>query len=162
MTVELCRAADSFSDWNGLLRLLTESFAFMEGRIDPPSSVLRLTARLIAAKATEEALFVATEESELVGCVFARRQADCVYVSKLAVRKDRQRRGIGRRLMQAVEEHARESGQLTLELQTRIELTENHDAFAAMGYVKVSEHAHEGYERPTFVTLRKRLAPSRG
>jgi hypothetical protein len=26
-----------------------------------------------------------------------------------------------------------------------------------MGYVKAAEHAHEGYDHPTFITMRKQL-----
>lgn len=150
---------DRFSDWAELLGLLRESFAFMEGRIDPPSSVLRLTPGSLALKAQEEHLFVARDEGELVGCVFASPRGGSLYMSKLAVRPDRQRCGIGRRLMEAVEKHARERGYPNLELETRIELSENHDTFAAMGFSRVAENAHEGYDRPTFVTMRKSLLP---
>ncbi len=60
--------------------------------------------------------------------------------------------------MQAAEDCARQTGHAVLELETRIELTENHDTFAALGFVKTGEHAHDGYDRPTFITMRKRLA----
>ena len=43
------------------------------------------------------------------------------------------------------------------ELDTRIELTENHATFAALGFTKIAERAHDGYERPTFITMRKTL-----
>lgn len=156
--VEVARPPAAFSDWPGLLLLLQGAFAAMEGRIDPPSSVARLTPAALAAKAGDEALFVAMDERELVGCVFAARRHDALYVSKLAVRPDRQGTGIGRCLMQAVERHALAVGVPSLELDTRVELTENHAAFAALGYVRTGEHAHPGYDRPTFVTMRKRLA----
>jgi GNAT superfamily N-acetyltransferase len=157
MAVQIARAAETFSEWSDLLRLLQDAFASMEGRIDPPSSVRGLTSTSIATKSREEALFLATDEDELLGCVFARPLNDAVYVSKLAVRPSRQVKGIGRRLMEAVEEHARHIGVRNLELDTRIELTENHATFAAMGFVKTAERAHEGYERPTFITMRKQL-----
>jgi GNAT superfamily N-acetyltransferase len=157
MAVQIARAAETFSEWSDLLRLLQDAFASMEGRIDPPSSVRGLTSTSIATKSREEALFLATDEDELLGCVFARPLNDAVYVSKLAVRPSRQAKGIGRRLMEAVEEHARHIGVRNLELDTRIELTENHATFAAMGFVKTAERAHEGYERPTFITMRKQL-----
>ena len=92
MTIRVAPANDQFSDWNGLLRLLQEAFAYMEKRIDPPSSLLRLTPTAIAEKSREETLFLATDESELVGCVFAKEQGDSLYVGKLAVRRDRQTR----------------------------------------------------------------------
>ena len=60
-----------------------------------------------------------------------------------------QGKGIGRRLMDAAEKHARDARLPYLELDTRIELVENHKAFAAMGFVSAAERAHAGYDRPT-------------
>ena len=57
----------------------------------------------------------------------------------------------------SVREHARSVGLRGSRFDTRIELTENHATFAAMGFVRSGEHCHEGYDRPTFVTMRKRL-----
>jgi len=161
MDVRVARAPETFSDWTGLLQVLQGAFAFMTDRIDPPSSVHRLTPTSIVRKSQEETLFLALDDDEVVGCVFATPRGDSLYVSKLAVRKDRQRTGIGRHLMGAVEEHARGTGLSYLELETRIELTENHEAFSSLGFIKIGEHAHEGYEHPTFITMRKELEPSR-
>lgn len=157
MAVRIALADDDFSDWPELLHLVQDAFAYMEGRIDPPSSVHGLTPTSIATKSQEEALFLATDDEELVGCVFARPRADSLYVSKLAVRPERQGNDIGRRLMQAVEDHARSIGIRTVELDTRIELIENHRTFVALGYLKTAEQAHEGFDHPTFITMRKLL-----
>lgn len=102
-------------------------------------------------------MFLAVEDGELVGCVFAKPQPGSLYVGKLAVWPHRQGRGIGRRLMQAAEDFGRQTGHASLELDTRIELTENHEAFAALGFVKTAEHAHAGYDHTTFITMRKPL-----
>lgn len=158
MTVEIRRAPREFCDWGLLLELLHAAFAYQSGRIDPPSSVHGLDAEALAGKAKDEHLFLAVEDGEVVGCVFARSQVGSLYVGKLAVWPHRQGQGIGRRLMQAAEDCARQTGHAVLELETRIELTENHDTFAALGFVKTGEHAHDGYDRPTFITMRKRLA----
>ena len=154
------RAAGDYSNWVELLQLLQDAFAPQEHRIDPPSSVSRLTPAALAAKSRDETLFLARDHDELIGCVFARPQGDALYVGKLAVRHDRQHRGVGRRLMAAIEAHARAVGVRQLELVTRIELTENHETFAALGFVKSGEHAHEGYDRPTFISMRKALPPT--
>lgn len=45
-----------------------------------------------------------------------------------------------------------------LELETRIELLENHATFAALGFVRVTESAHPGFSRPTSITMRKPVA----
>lgn len=140
-------------------RLILEAFAYMEGRIGPPSSALRLTPESMAADAANGALFLAELDRELVGCVFARPKGDALYLGKLAVRGGLQGRGVGRALVAAAADLARALGLKALELQTRIELVENHAAFARMGFVKTRETAHPGYDRPTSVTMRAALRP---
>ena len=102
--------------------------------------------------------FVALDGDRIVGCVFALERADDFYVGKLAVDPDRQGQGIGRRLMRAVELLALNCGKLALELQTRIELTANHAAFARLGFHETGRTAHEGYARPTSISVRKALS----
>lgn len=158
MTVEITQPPKDFDDWVGLLALLQRAFAYQAPRIDPPSSVDKLDARGLASKAKEEQLFLAFEGRQVIGCIFARIEADCVYVGKHAVLPGRQKQGLGRKLMQAAEAFAIRVGRNALELETRIELVENHEAFKAMGFTKVAEHAHAGYDRPTFISMRKALA----
>ncbi len=160
MTVTVTRAAADFDHWTDLLALLHAAFAYQHDRIDPPSSLLAFEAASLAAKARAETLFLAHDGDDLVGCLFARPKGDALYVGKFAVAPGRQGRGIGASLMRAVERHAAERGIAVLELDTRIELADNHATFGAMGFVKVSESAHPGYDRPTFITMRKTLASS--
>jgi N-acetylglutamate synthase-like GNAT family acetyltransferase len=126
----------------------------MDGRIDPPSSALRLTPQSMAADAADGALLLAGVGSTLIGCVFVRPKQDALYVGKLAVRPDLHGNGIGKALVDATRAEARALGLEALELQIRIELTENHAAFARMGFVKTAETAHPGYARPTSITMR--------
>jgi GNAT superfamily N-acetyltransferase len=151
------RTAQGFADWPSLLALLHRSFAFMEGRIDPPSSLHRLDAAALAAKAGAERCFVAFRGDRLAGCVFCDPRADCLYVGKLAVEPALQGQGIGRTLMARAEAEARALGLPAVELQTRVELVENHRTFERLGFVRTGETAHPGYHRPTSVTMRKVL-----
>jgi ribosomal protein S18 acetylase RimI-like enzyme len=151
------RAAKDFRKWDLVLELLRAAFAYQECRINPPSSVNLLDAKSLAEKSSQEHLFLATSASELAGCVFARDRPPLLHVSKLAVWPQMQGRGIGRRLMSAIEDFARESGRTVLELETRIELTENHRTFEALGYRKVAEHAHDGFDRPTYIRMQRVL-----
>lgn len=151
------RPTDGFDDWRALLALLHRAFAFMEGRIDPPSSLHRLTAAGLAAKAATERCFLALRDGRLAGCIFCKPCADCLYIGKLAVEPSLHGQGIGRALVAAAEDEARARGLPALELQTRIELVENHAAFARMGFVKTGESAHAGYDQPTSITMRKTL-----
>jgi ribosomal protein S18 acetylase RimI-like enzyme len=155
--ISVQRASHDFRDWDGLLQLLRAAFAYQEHRIDPPSSVYRLDARSLEEKSSQEHLFLASVASELAGCVFVDEQPRLLHVSKLAVWPQLQGRGIGRHLMRAVEVFARETGRTVLELETRVELTENHRTFESLGFSKVSEHAHGGYDHPTYIRMRRSL-----
>jgi GNAT superfamily N-acetyltransferase len=158
MTVTISQAPADFSRWHELLQLLHAAFAYQHSRIDPPSSLLKFNVESLAAKASEEALFIAVDSDELVGCGFATPKGKAMYVGKFAVLPQRQGHGIGARLLREMELFAQRQGIEFLELETRIELNENHAAFRALGFVKISEGAHPGYDRSTFVTMRKRLS----
>ncbi len=149
-----------FSDWPQLLGLLRDSFAYMASRIDPPSSLTRMDIDEFKIKAAQETLIVATEGQRLIGCAFAALQDDCVYVGKVAVDPSARGKGIARAMFAAVEDLARMHRRRFIELQTRIELVENHATFGALGFEKVAETAHPGYNRPTSITMRKPVAES--
>ena len=149
-----------FNAWSELLALLREAFAYMEPRIDPPSSLNRIGIEDLRSKAKEEILIIATEGAQLIGCAFAVVRDDCVYVSKVAVADSARRKGVARELMAAAERVARQCRRRFLELQTRVELVENHKIFTALGFEKVAETAHPGYSRPTSIIMRKRIAES--
>lgn len=148
----------AFSDWAQLVGLLRESFAYMEARIDPPSSLTKMGIEEFKVKAVEETLIVAREDQQLLGCAFVALRDDCVYVGKVAVARSARGRGIARQMLAAAEVVARKHRRTVLELQARIELVENQATFAALGFEKVAETAHPGYSRPTSITMRKRIA----
>ena len=158
MPLSIDRIPADFVRWDEVLALIMRAFAFMDGVIDPPSSAHLLTADTLRDKARRETGFVALKSDRIVGCVFALERADDLYVGKLAVAPDCQGLGIGRRLMRAVEDLALDRGKAALELQTRIELTANHAAFARLGFHEAERTAHEGYARPTSITMRKLIS----
>lgn len=141
--------------WERLLRLIQNAFAYMDGRIDPPSSATRLNPDSLKRKAQAETLIVAYWESELVGCMFCRvnRDTNRLYVGKVAVAPELQQRGIGRALFAKAYELSRGKGLHGLELETRIELTGNRQAFEKLGFSKTAESVHPGYGRPTSITM---------
>ncbi len=150
-----------FADWQGLLALIMDSFAYMDGVIDPPSSAHRLTPETLAQKARDEIAFLAHDGETLVGCMFLKPEPlACLYVGKLAVSPQAQGRGIGRKLLQVAQAEAARLDLPALRLETRIELVGNHATFSAWGFEKTAEKAHPGFQRPTFIEMRKRLVPS--
>jgi len=143
-----------FSDWPALLHLIQTSFKAMEGRISPPSSMHKLTLENLAQKAKDETLLYAYDGKQLIGCAFACDRGDCLYVGKVSVTPNRQGCGVGQALIEACKSLARQLGQPEIEVQTRVELTENHRFFEKSGFYKTGEDAHEGFDRPTSITLR--------
>jgi GNAT superfamily N-acetyltransferase len=156
-----------FDRWDELLSMIRTSFAYMDGIIDPPSSVHRLTPEALRAKAEAETCFLASvgdDESpanaadRTVGCAFLAERDDHFYLGKLAVLPAFQRQGVGRALLEAAEAHAVRANKPVIELQTRVELAGNHRTFASLGFVETERTAHAGFDRPTSLTMRKALA----
>lgn len=152
------RIGNDFTRWEELLGLIRAAFAYMDGVIDPPSSAHLLTPEALRQKAASETAFVATLGMALIGCAFIAERTDHFYVGKLAVAPEHQGSGVGRRLVAAVEAFAIARGKPVIELQTRVELTANHSAFARLGFRETARTAHPGYDRPTSLTMRKVLA----
>lgn len=160
MSLQVGPAPEDFGGWTDVLDLLRRCFAYMSGRIDPPSSLDRLDLQGLIEKAEAETVLLAQLDGELVGCAFVRREPDCLYIGKVAVAPAARGLGVARRLFLAAEEMARASGVDWLELQTRIELTENHETFRQLGFGKSGETAHAGHDRPTSITMRKAVRPT--
>ena len=135
------------------LALIRRVFAEHDGRVDPPSSMHRMTL---------DDLEQAAREGEVWGigarptaCVILSVKGDALYLSKLAVAADHRGKGLARVLIDCAVQRARAHGLSALELQTRVELVENHATFRALGFEKVGETRHEGYDRTTSITMRR-------
>ncbi len=155
MKIRYVQPGGEFERWDDLHRLLMESFSYMASRIDPPSSLLRMGPVELAQKARSEILVLAMDGEKIIGCAFLREDAEAIYIGKLAVAEGYRGLGISRHLLAIAERQARKLARRWLELQTRIELQENHQAFARLGFVKTCETSHDGFERPTSITMRK-------
>lgn len=138
--------------WPPILALLHEAFAFMEGRIDPPSSLRDLTPLALTRQAEVGEIWVIGAP---VACVFLTPKPGVLYVGKLAVAASHRGQGLARLLIDHAEARARLRGFPALELQTRVELVENQAAFRAMGFQEVGRTAHAGFDRPTSITYRR-------
>lgn len=151
------RVTPDYPRWDAVLRLILDAFAFMDGRIDPPSSAHRLTTAEMAAQAATGAVWIVEETNTPVACLFAKPQGDALYLGKIAVAATHRGQGLARMLIATAEAEARARGLILLELQTRIELTENRAAFTRLGFTKTGETAHPGFDRPTSITMQRPL-----
>jgi len=143
--------------FEAILALTKQAFAYMDGRIDPPSSVHRLSVDALAAPGHEVWAIGYPPKASIV----MTPRSDVLYVGKLAVVEAERGRGLARLLIDHAEVRAGELGLVWLELQTRIELTENHRAFESMGFVETERTAHPGYGQLTSLTLRRSVTPRR-
>ena len=139
-------------DWPGLLALIQRAFAGMEGRIDPPSSLHRLTPQALA---TSPEVWVLGDPP--VACMVLTPQPGLLHLGKLAVEPALQGQGLGKRLVAFADIRARQLNLPRIELETRVELTENHRFYLALGFVEVGRTAHPGFDRPTSVRYCKRV-----
>lgn len=142
-------------DCASLLQLIQAEFAYMDARIDPPSSMHRLTVADIVAKAESGEVWVIGTPA--IACMFLTLQQDSLYLGKLAVSASQRGKGLARSLIAVAEARARDLQLPAVELETRIELLENQAAFRAMGFIETGRKSHAGFDRPTSVTFHKQL-----
>ena len=137
------------------LRLIQHAFAYMEGRIDPPSSMKALTPDSIKSQAKNGEVWCIGRPP--LACVFLTPKPGRLYLGKLAVDENMRGKGLARRLVDLAKERAVATNKKIIELETRIELVENHATFAHLGFVVTGETAHPGYDRPTSLTMQLNL-----
>jgi ribosomal protein S18 acetylase RimI-like enzyme len=138
-----------------VLTLIRDAFACMDGVIDPPSSIHALAVTDLAASARHGEVWVLTEGQDPIACIVLTPRGNSLYLGKIAVSDAFRRQGLARQLVAHAETRARALGLPALELQSRVELTGNHSAFAALGFARTAETAHPGYDRPTSFTFTK-------
>ncbi|MCB2136187.1 MAG: GNAT family N-acetyltransferase [Rhodobacteraceae bacterium] len=148
-------------DAGPVLALVREAFTYMDGVIDPPSSMHRLTEAAVSQQAETGEVWIIDDLRAPIACIFLTLKPGRLYIGKLSVRADQRGRGLARQLVELAEKRAEKLGLPLLELESRVELVDNHRTFLAMGFEKTGESAHEGYDRPTSFTFAKNVAPAR-
>ena len=140
-----------------VLRLIQTSFAYMTGRIDPPSTMHQLTVSALAQMAKDSSVLALGDP--VAACLVAKPLPHALYLGKIAIASDLRGRGVLRALLERSEELARSLSLSRLELQVRIELVENQKIFGKCGFVETARNAHLGYDRATEITMQKLLKP---
>ena len=81
-----------------------------------------------------------------------------LYLGRLSVLPMARGEGLAVRLIEAVEDEARHRGLPGVRLGVRVVLTDNQRLFQSLGYREISREAHEGFDYPTSINMRKALA----
>jgi ribosomal protein S18 acetylase RimI-like enzyme len=136
-----------------LLALMRDCFAYMEGRIDPPSSLGKVTTATLRQTAAEAEIWCLGHPP--VACMILTPKPGRLYLGKICVSPPHQRLGLARHLIDHAQTRARDMRLPRLELQTRVELMDNHATFKALGFTEHARTAHPGYDHPTSITMRK-------
>ena len=153
----LLRAATAV-DAPTLAAIIAASFEEYRGKLEPESGAFRETAEAIEAElAKESGAIIAERNGEVVGCVMVKILEGDLYLGRLAVVPAARGLGIARRLVEAVEDEARRRDMAGVRLGVRIMLPENQRLFTSLGYVEISREAHEGFDHPTSINMRKAL-----
>lgn len=123
------------SDLPALLPLINDAFRvetyFIRGdRLTPE----RLREHLAAGR-----FLVAEDDDALSGCVYVELHGPRAYLGLLSVHRDRQKTGLGRRLVAAAEEFAREMGARTIDLTVVNLRKELPPYYAKLGYSVIGE-----------------------
>ncbi len=150
-TVSRCADAARSGDILALVHL-----AF--GALTPPSGALKETVDDVAARFRAGLVLIAEADGALVGSVFAALKGDGLYLTRMAVRPDWQKRGIGRALLAAAGVQAGAIGVKKLTLRVRINLPDNRAYFERAGFVVTGQGQDPG--RPPYDAMERPLAPT--
>ena len=93
---------------------------------------------------------VATYESRFAGYVVFYPECDHVHLESVAVVPEYSGRGVGKRLIQHVENAAKESGYHAVELYTNEAMSENLAMYPKLGYTEVCRRCDAGFNRAFF------------
>lgn len=134
--------------------LTQAAFAGYEA-LDPPSGASRETVEAVRRDLETAGGALAWLDSRPVGCLRFVVAADHLHVRRVAVTPELQDKGIGRALMAWAEAEAENRGLPRVTVGVRLSVRGNLAFYRRLGYEVVAEHAHPGYDRPTWVSMQK-------
>jgi GNAT superfamily N-acetyltransferase len=138
-------------------RLTQEAFKAY-AHLDPPSGAVRESVARVRDDLALGGGALAQVDGRPVGCLRWQLAADGdFHVRRVAIEPERQRQGIGRALMAWAEREAVRRGCGTVFVGVRIALPGNVAFYRSLGYAVTGEHSHDGYERTTWLAMRKHL-----
>jgi GNAT superfamily N-acetyltransferase len=127
-------------------------------QLAPPSGALRESVTRVIDDLRGGGGAIADLEGRPVGCLRWQVATDGdFHVRRVAVAPELQHRGVGRALMAWAEREARRRGCEGVSVGVRIALPGNLAFYRELGYAVTGEHRHDGYDRTTWLALRKHV-----
>lgn len=140
------------------VRRLTQIAFRPYDRLDPPSGAARETIERVRDDLARGGGAIGELDGRPVACLRWEVDPDgAFHVRRLAVLPELQGRGIARAMMAWAEEEARRRGCHGVSVGVRVALPDNLAFYRRLGYEVTAEHRHEGYDRTTWLALRKEL-----
>ena len=133
-----------------ILALVHAAFA----GLSPPSGALNETINDVAGRFAAGPVLMAEAGGDLVGSVYCAVKDGGLYLTRMAVRPDWQKRGVGRALLAAAEAEARSRALRKLTLRVRVSLPANRAFFERAGFIVTGRGQdpgrapYESMERP--------------
>lgn len=141
-----------------LAATIAAAFEQYRGKLVPESGAFRETAEAIATELQKGAgAIIAQRNGVILGCVMTKLEEGDLYLGRLSVLPTARGKGLAARLVEAVEDDARRRGLTGVRLGVRVVLTGNQRLFQSLGYREISRDAHEGFDHPTSINMRKAL-----
>jgi tRNA threonylcarbamoyladenosine biosynthesis protein TsaE len=142
----------------GEVHRITQAAFGAYSTLEPPSGAIQETLHQVRADIAAGRVAVALLEGRAVGCLrWEGASGADLEVRRVAVDPSVQRRGVGTALMAWAEREALARGCRGVRLGIRVGLPGNLAFYAGLGYRVTGEHRHGGYERTTWLSMRKSL-----
>jgi predicted N-acetyltransferase YhbS len=126
----------------------------------PPYKALFETAADVLRHLERGGAVVAEAEGVVIGAVrYREKKPGVLLLYRLAVHPNAQRRGIGRRLIRAVEEIAREAGHSCVHLHARRTCPDLIATYERLGYHEVDDPREPDYDHPVQLLMSKTVTP---
>lgn len=126
----------------------------------PPYKALSETTEDVLRHLARGGAIVVELNGAVVGAVRHREQRPgALLLYRLAVHPDHQRRGIGRRLMAAVEDVARSGGYEEVHLHARHTCPDLIATYERLGYSEVNDPTEPDYNHPVYLLMSKTVTP---
>ncbi len=145
------------ADAEAAASVIRTAFAAQSRATTPPSSALRETGELIAAKIAAGGGFGAFESGRPIAVALWQEVDGALLVARVSVLPEARGRSLSRRLIAACEAEALSRGLSRVRLRVRLALPENERLFQRMGFRRLFIEAHAGFDAPTVAVLEKQL-----